>query len=44
MVAPRDHGVSMTLAVMIVSLFVGAVLGAGMVLWWGARSVTRLGR
>lgn len=35
---------TMTIAVMIVSLFVGVVLGAGLVLWWGARSIARAGR
>lgn len=35
---------SMTAAVMIVSLFIGFVAGVGVVLWWGARSMARLGR
>lgn len=34
----------MTAAVMIVILFIGFVAGAGVVLWWGARSMVRAGR
>ncbi len=38
------HEVSMTAAVMIVSLFIGFVAGVGVTLWWGARSMARMGR
>lgn len=38
------YGAHMTFAVMIVSLFIGFVAGVGVVLWWDARSIARVGR
>jgi len=34
----------MTIPVAIVILFIGFVAGVGVTLWWGARSMARMGR
>lgn len=34
----------MTIPTAIVILFIGFVAGAGVTLWWGARSMARMGR